>query len=239
MVYEEVNEILSRAVCEWAGVPLAEPDVQRRTAELMAMFHRNSSPAHFWSRLARRRSERWIENLIEDIRAVASSRPMRARPSWLQDRHRNPKGDLLDRHTAAVGELINVLRPTVAVSVYITFAALALHRYPKCVQQLAVGEDGYADLFAEEAEAVLPLLPLVIARVRRHFRVEGISLPQGATSVLDPDGTTMTHEPGMSRRHFQPERFRNWDSSPFNFIPQGGEDDHRTTAVRASGLLLS
>ncbi|MEO2091462.1 MAG: cytochrome P450, partial [Gemmataceae bacterium] len=62
VLYDEVNEILSRAVCDWAGVPLAEPEVGRRTAELMAMFDLAAtlSPAHLWSRLARRRAERWI-----------------------------------------------------------------------------------------------------------------------------------------------------------------------------------
>lgn len=75
--YDEVNEILARAACDWAGVPLAESDVGRRTAELMAMFDRAAtlSPAHLWSRLARWRAERWIGDLIgqADLRPGVSS----------------------------------------------------------------------------------------------------------------------------------------------------------------------
>ena len=38
VLYDEVQEILTRAVCAWAGVPLPEKEVRRRTAELTALF---------------------------------------------------------------------------------------------------------------------------------------------------------------------------------------------------------
>lgn len=43
--------------------------------------------------------------------------------------HTDLEGNLLDEQIAAV-EVINVLRPTVAVSRFIVFCALALHQYP-------------------------------------------------------------------------------------------------------------
>jgi fatty-acid peroxygenase len=34
VLYDETHEILTRAVCAWAGVPLPEPEVRQRTREL-------------------------------------------------------------------------------------------------------------------------------------------------------------------------------------------------------------
>lgn len=227
VLYGEVNEILSRAVCEWAGVPLAEPEVGRRTAELMAMFDRAAtlSPAHLWSRLARRRAERWIGDLIEDVRA-GRLKPPEETAAWVVAMHRNLKGELLDRHTAAV-ELINVLRPTVAVSVFIVFAALALHQYPECREKLAAGEDGYAELFAQEVRRFYPFFPVVMARVRRDFEWKGYRFPAGRPVALDLYGTNRDPRAWEEPEAFRPERFRQWHGNPFNFIPQGGGDHHR------------
>src|SRR3546814_2359004 len=64
VLYDEVQEILTRAVCAWAGVPLAEPEVRRRTAELTALFDSAGAvgPKHWWSRLSRKLSEKWIRS---------------------------------------------------------------------------------------------------------------------------------------------------------------------------------
>ncbi|MBD2108257.1 cytochrome P450 [Nodosilinea sp. FACHB-13] len=38
VLFEQINEILCRAVCAWSGVPLPETDVSRRTLELAAII---------------------------------------------------------------------------------------------------------------------------------------------------------------------------------------------------------
>lgn len=227
VLYDEVNEVLSRAVCDWAGVPLPEAEVGRRTSELMAMFDRAAtlSPSHLWSRLARRRAERWIEDLIENIRA-GRLKPPKESAAWVAAMHRDLKGELLDRHTAAV-ELINVLRPTVAVSVFITFAALALHQYPSCREKLVSGESGYVDLFAQEVRRFYPFFPAVMARVRQDFDWRGFHFPAATPVALDLYGTNHDPRTWEAPDEFRPERFRQWDGSPFNFIPQGGGDHHK------------
>ncbi len=50
-------------------------------------------------------------------------------PAYTSVWHRDPYGNLLDPGVAAV-ELINILRPTVAVARYVAFAAVALHEFP-------------------------------------------------------------------------------------------------------------
>lgn len=72
--------------------------------------------------------------------------------------HRDADGTLLPPAVAAV-ELINVLRPTVAVARFVTFAALALHDYPKYRQRMEAGGD--AELEQEAAGMRLRMAHLV------------------------------------------------------------------------------
>jgi fatty-acid peroxygenase len=60
--------------------------------------------------------------------------------------------------------------------------------------------------------------------------VEGTALLQGQLGAPGP----LRHEPRLKDMGdpevFRPDRFREWDGSPFGFIPQGGGDhyaDHR------------
>src|SRR5690606_19360745 len=61
VLYDESQVLLTRAVCAWAGIPLEELKVGRRTRELAVLFDAAGSvgPRHWWSRLARQRAERW------------------------------------------------------------------------------------------------------------------------------------------------------------------------------------
>lgn len=74
-------------------------------------------PKHWWSRLARGRAEQWIENVVKQTRAGP---PAEETPLQVIAFHRDVNGGLLDARIAAV-EVLNLLRPTVATSVFITF----------------------------------------------------------------------------------------------------------------------
>lgn len=226
ILYPATQEILTRAVCSWAGVPLHESEVSKRTRELTALFDYAGAvgPKHWWSRLARKRAESWTQEILEQVRAgklqLAQNSAARAIAF-----HRELNDDLLPSRIAAV-ELLNVLRPTVAVSVFITFAALALHQYPECRQKLAEGESGYAELFAQEVRRFYPFFPSVAARVRRDFEWNDYRFRSGTRVMLDLYGTN--HDPRIweAPDEFRPERFRARKTCPFGFIPQGGGDPH-------------
>lgn len=226
ILYNEVREILTRAVCAWAGVPLAESEVGLRTRELTALFDYAGSvgPKHWWARLARKRADRWIADLIGQVRAGRLNPPEQSAAhviAW----HRELNGELLRPHVAAV-ELLNVLRPTVAVSVFIMFAAHALHQYPECRRKLESGEHDYAELFVQEVRRFYPFFPSVMARVWHDFEWKGYHFPQGRRVILDLYGTNHDAQTWDAPEEFRPERFRQWDGSPFNFIPQGGGDHY-------------
>lgn len=226
VLYDELHALLTRSACAWAGVPLKESEVGLRTRELTALFDYAGSvgPKHWWSRLARKRADRWIASLVDEIRAGRLGSPEQSAAHMIAW-HRDPNGQLLSRDVAAV-ELLNVLRPTVAVAVYITFVAHALHQYPKCRRKLETGEDGYAELFVQEVRRLYPFFPSVMARVRNAFEWKGYHFPQRRRVVLDLYGTNHDVRTWDAPAEFRPERFRQWDESAFDFIPQGGGNHH-------------
>lgn len=225
-LYDELPELLTRAVCEWAGIPIEESEIGRRAAQLTALFDYAGAvgPKHWRSRLARKQAERWIAEIITRVRAGELHPPDQS-AAHIIAQHRGPDNELLSPRIAAV-ELLNVLRPTVAVSVFVTFAAHALHQYPYCRERLRA-DDSYLEPFVQEVRRFYPFFPSVIARVRRDFEWKGYQFPQRSQVVLDLYGTNRDPRAWEAPEEFRPERFLQWDGSSFNFIPQGGGDHHR------------
>ena len=200
---------------------------------------------HWQGRLARDRAELWLGDIIENVRKKKIEVDKEA-ALYVIAFHRNLQGELLDRRIAAV-DLLNVLRPTVAIARYIIFAALALHEHPECQQQIQADEDNYIELFVQEVRRFYPFFPFVAARVKQEFDWKGYRFPQGMRVILDLYGTNHDARLWKQPEEFQPERFRHWDGSSFNFIPQGGGDyyqNHRcagewiTIAIMKEALKL-
>lgn len=103
----EIETLLCKAVCRWAGVPLGDHEAARRRQQLAAMI--DGSGRIGWAQLAALRARRKAH-------------------AWA--------GELLSQRVAAV-ELLGLLRPTVAVARFIVFAVLELHRHPEWQRRLA------------------------------------------------------------------------------------------------------
>ncbi|WFE31664.1 cytochrome P450 [Micromonospora sp. WMMD975] len=223
VLYDEVGRMLTRAVWAWAGVPLAGTDVRRRTAEMHAMIEGPAAlgPTHWRGLVARRRAERWAGELIEEVRAGAVPAPEGSALRVVAG-HRDEWGRPLPRRIAAV-ELLNVLRPTVAVDRYVVFAALALHDHPHWHDRVR-GDDAATEQFVQEVRRHYPFFAVTAARVRRSFEWQGYAFPQGRRVLLDLYGTN--HHPRLwpEPERFRPERFAGWRDDPFGFVPQGGGD---------------
>ncbi len=219
VLFHEVEEILCRAACEWAGVPLAEPEAERRTREFAAMIEGAGSvgPRNWRGQILRARTERWIRGVIEGVRAGRLPVPEGSAAHVIAF-HRDPDGELLDTEVAAV-ELINVLRPVVAVARYIVFAALALHEHPECRQELWVGGDDYLEMFVQEVRRFYPFFPFVGGRVSNEFDWRGRHFAEGAWVLLDLFGTNHDARIWEEPEAFRPDRFRRWGGSAFDFIP--------------------
>lgn len=221
---EASAQILTRSICDWTGVPLNETEVEQRCRDLMLMFEGPASAGlkHFQSRAARRRAERWIANLVRAVRdgslAVGDDQPLKVFAS-----HRDLKGNLLDERTTAV-EVLNLLRPTVAISRYIVFEALALHDYPECAERIRNDTDGYTRRFVQEVRRFYPFFPFTAARVRKTFDWNGYHFPEGRKALLDLYGTNHHEGSWVSPLAFRPDRFLDGDGDQYHLIPQGGGD---------------
>jgi fatty-acid peroxygenase len=114
-----------------------------------------------------------------------------------------------------------VIRPTVAVSVYITFVATALQQNAA----LRAGLDDARNLeaFVQEVRRYYPFFPAVVARARETFEWRGYRFPRGVRTMLDLYGTN--HDPRIwtDPESFWPGRFvRREQVGAYGFIPQGG-----------------
>lgn len=220
---EESAEVLCRAVLEWAGIPFAEHEVAPRTRDLRLLIELADLPRLHYARArrARRRLESWAATLVGRVRAGDLDAPGGSALhawSWF----REPDGDLLEPGVAAV-ELLNVLRPTVAINRYVTLAALALHLNPGWREQLRTGEEDVLP-FVQEVRRFYPFFPIVAGRVRRPFTWHGVPLPAGRRVMLDLYATNHDPRTWEVPHEFRPERFRDWDGDAFGFVPQGGGD---------------
>jgi fatty-acid peroxygenase len=235
-MYDAMGHLLCETVCAWAGVPLAAQDVARRTRDLHHLIETPAALglAHWQGRYARGRAERWAGGLIEQARrGEIDTSPGRALRVIAE--HRELDGSQLDTRTAAV-ELLNMLRPTVAVDRFIVFVACALHEHPRWAQALRDADpddNTLVERFVHEVRRLYPFFPIQGARVRQPFTWRNLEFTPGGLVVLDLYGTNHHASSWPEPSRFDPDRFAGWDGSPYNFVPQGGGD--HATGHRCSG----
>jgi fatty-acid peroxygenase len=238
-LYDGVQRLLVRAACRWAGVPLPPPDVALRTRQLVSLFDDAGSLHHLRARHMRARAEDWLSRLIDDVRArrVQSSSPCALDTVA---HFRDVDGRLLPSRVAAV-ELLNLLRPIVAVSVFVVFVAHALHHFPQCLATLQGGDERYMDAFVREVRRYYPFFPAVAARAREEFEWRGHGFRQGQRVLLDLYSTNHDERQWHRPDDFRPERFHEEPVTPFNFVPQGGADavsQHRCPGEAATEAVM-
>ncbi|HZW40836.1 MAG TPA: cytochrome P450 [Agromyces sp.] len=230
---------LTRAALAWCGIPPAQVHTDRLSAHLVAMIDNAAriGPAHWRARMTRRRTERWAAEAVEAVRngrlPVADDAPIA-----VLARHTDAAGHPLPVAIAAV-ELLNLLRPIVAVSRFLAFTALALIDHPEWRARL---RDGYpVDRFVNEVRRTAPFFPVVGGTARTAFEWRGSRLEAGDWMLLDLWATN--HDPRSWRDpdRFDPDRFADWDGDVNALIPQGAgslEDAHRCPGEGAAITLM-
>ncbi|AKD04659.1 cytochrome P450 [Pontibacter korlensis] len=229
VLFDEASEVMYLAASEWAGVAVDPTKVREHAQEYINMIFGFGGVAMRYLRgvKARNKREQEIGQVIENIRSGKLDVPKNTAAyqiAWFRDLD----GELLDTKIASV-ELINVIRPIVAIANYVAYSALALHEHPEQRNKLASGEDKYSQYFVQEVRRLYPFTPFLGARTRKGFEWNGYQFDEGKLVLLDAYG--MLHDPEIwpEPYEFKPERFSNWSGSPFDFIPQGGGDDFYTT----------
>ena len=237
VLFDEVNEILCRAACGFSGITLDESEVKDRAKDFSDMVDSFGKVGadHRKGRKARTRTEDWIKNMIEEVRlgqrTVEEGTPLHAMATF-----QSSEGSQMDQEMAAI-ELINFIRPIVAISTYITFAALSLHNYPRCKELLIKGDPAYVDWFVQEVRRFYPFGPFVGARVIKDFQWEGMEFKTGTLVLLDLYGTNHDDRLWSNPNEFEPMRFKDWKENLYSFIPQGGGDPTKTHRCPGEGIV--
>ncbi|MEU6311685.1 cytochrome P450 [Streptomyces sp. NPDC047014] len=226
VLFDEMAVALAGAVCEWSGVHCAPGAEVRRLAEdCVAMVDGFATPgARQWkARRARSRQENALAQAVDGVRRDTSRSSSGGQATVLEAvaDHRDADGCPLDLHTAAV-EMLNVLRPTVAITWFVTFAAHALHRFPAVREELRAGDEAYARAFAHEVRRCYPFVPFVGGLAARDLRFGDQDVREGTMVLLDVPGHHRDPDLWPEPERFDPRRFRGREPGPGELIAQGG-----------------
>ncbi|MEV0304985.1 cytochrome P450 [Streptomyces prasinus] len=224
VLFDAVGRVITRGVCRWAGVPLAEDEEEPLARDLLAMVDGFATPGarHWRARRARSRQEKRFGELVTEVRSGA----VRAPADSVLERvchHRDASGAELTPRVAAV-ELLNVVRPTVALSWFVVFAAHALHRWPGHGRRLRSGDAAFATAFAHEVRRFYPFAPFLGGRAVTDLTWENRKLPAGGLVLLDVYGQNHDERLWKDPYAFRPERFLERPPGRDVLIPQGGAD---------------
>jgi fatty-acid peroxygenase len=202
-LHDAVTEVLTRAVCSWLAVPLPEADAAIRADQIAAMIDGAGAlgPRVAKGYVQRRRCESWLATVVDGVRSGRLDPPPGSGLHVIAT-HRDLQGRLLDR-SACVTELLNLIRPTVAVARFVVFVALALHQQPWEAEAVRNGGRAERNHFVQEVRRLTPFFPMVAGRVVEPFAWNDHHFERDDWVLLDIYGTNRD-----SRIFDDPDRFR-------------------------------
>ena len=236
-LFDEIGTILCKSTCEWCDIPITTKEAKLHGQQFMTMVYAIAQigPKYWQGKSARKKTEDWIKSVIKDVRSGERT-PKKGSALDQITKFRDIDGTPLTDRAAAI-ELINVIRPIVAISIYIVYAALALHEYPQYRELLKDPEDPFYNMFVQEVRRFYPLGPFLGARVKKDFSWHGYPFKKGTLVFLDVYGINSDPSIWKTPKSFDPENFRDWDHDLFEMIPQGGGDPK--TGHRCPGEVIT
>jgi fatty-acid peroxygenase len=242
VVLDEASRVIAGAVARWAGIAVPDSEVPALARDLVAMVDGFASAGvrHARARRARGRRERWLAQLVRDVRSGVTAVPEGSAVDVVAG-HRDADGGQLDSHVAAV-ELLNIIRPTTAVAWFLAFSGHALIRWPQHRERLGAGDPAFAEAWAHEVRRFYPFAPFIGGRAPHAVEFDGVPIPANAMVLLDLYG--QNHDPELwgDPYTFRPERFLDREIGPFELVPQGGGDPrtgHRCPGEQITVALLA
>ncbi len=239
-LYDLAVEVLTQAALQWTGLPAGSADPHRLARPLAEMVDAAAriGPRNWVARLRRRSVERWAAAVIGMVRDGELEVPAGSPISVIAGL-RDHDGSQPSLDVAAV-ELINLLRPIVAVARYLAFCGHALERHPDWRERLRTDASA-RNRFAQEVRRFYPFFPAIAGTVRRGFAWRGHEFEAGTRVVLDLYATNHDERSWTHPGRFDPERFATWVYDPDTLVPQGGGDaatGHRCPGEGATVALM-
>lgn len=229
-LFDLSKDVLFRSICEWAGIDLSK--IPKEEVEQLADYQISmissavTNPAtHIKGVENRKKSEKWAQSLIEDARIhpVANKEEVAL---YAFANATDEQGELLPINVAAV-ELLNVIRPTVALTVWIALMGHALFSRPDIYQRLRAEFAQLQDSFIQEMRRYYPFFPMLPAFATKDVEIDGYMIPKDSWVVLDLYGTNhderSIESPEVFRisRYLGKEKHISYDEE-YEMIAQGG-----------------
>jgi fatty-acid peroxygenase len=225
-LFDELVGVYGQAALTWAGAgeSAAESEllaVSHDLALIVDGFGIGGTP-YVRAAAARVRAQRWARRVIRDVRDGRTSPPAGSPVAVLASTSRSLLPDLV-----AGTELLNIVRPTVAVAYFGAYAAQALCVRPDWRDELAAGSAEHLRAFEHEVRRWYPFAPLLTARLKRPCEWQDRTFGTRDWMVLDVLGTN--RDPRLWERpdEFRPERFLDREPTPYDYVPHGGGDPAR------------
>lgn len=228
-IYKESIYVLTKIGFRWAGIHQTTEEAEQNAKDMDIMIDsfkglgQTIGGGYRKAKKARARVEQFLEKQIIAVRkGKISAEPGTALYEFAH--WEDYKGNLMDARLCAI-DLMNVVRPLAAVNRFVSYAVKAMIEYDQERIKLQVSDDpNYAYKFAQEVRRIFPFVPFLPGKLKKNIEFDGYRIKKGTFTLLDVFGTT--HDPELFENPYQfnPDRFENWDGSPFDLIPQGGGD---------------
>lgn len=227
-VYREAIVQLTHIGTRWAGVQAPAEEIDRIATDMDLMIDSFKGlgltfKGYRESKAARRRVEDWLEAQIIQTRK-GKIHPPEGTALYEFAHWEDYKGNPMDSRLCAI-DLMNTFRPLIAINRFVTFGVLAMHEYPETREKIK-NDDDYAYMFSQEVRRYYPFVPFLPGKAKVDFEFDGHTVDKDVMILLDVYGTMHRDDVFENPNEFYPERFKEWDGSPFDLIPQGGGDYH-------------
>ena len=238
VLFREISKVICYVVCNWVGIKITRIQANDISKDFIKMIYSFGSvgPKYRRGKEARKEMEKWIEGIVESVRnnrlIVDKSTPL-----YKICFYKDANNKLLDSKMAAI-EIINIIRPIIAISIYVVFAATAVYSYPEYKEKVMKNKNNYNEMFVQEVRRFYPLTPFVGARVKQDFLWNGYQFEKGNLVLLDVYGINHDSLIWDNPDEFIPERFKNEEIDLFNFIPQGGGNPAITHRCPGEGVTV-
>lgn len=223
-VFQTLCPILCGAACEFAGIPTTEMGSEL-CDDLFAMVDSFGAvgPRHWRGRRARRRRERWAADLVSKVRRGFLS-PAQSSALQVIASEKEENGQLLSLEVAAV-EVLNAIRPIMAVPYFGELAAALLVKHPE--YRVELQDSQFLESFVHELRRYCPFTPFLGARTCQNVEWTEYVIPKGTLTLLDVYGVHHDERVWNDALTFLPDRFIGGDAFQ-SFVVQQGGGDHAT-----------
>lgn len=209
-LFDLANKVLFNAISEWSGINLAKFD--KETLEKLAenqismISSAVTSPTDHMKGISdRKESEKWAQELIKEARKhPVLGKENRALYTFANATDLN--GELLPVEVAAV-DLLNIIRPTVALTVWVALMGHALFAKEGIYNALQADFANLQDPFIQEMRRYYPFFPMLPAISISDVEIDGYEIPKDSWVVLDVYGTNHDERNLVLPEQFDIERY--------------------------------